>query len=192
MKAGYDALVCAIIRPPRASYSQQDLGPTAFILRGRRFVRSDLSLTNQRGLSLQCSHWHPAPTDRPAAQLPTVIYLHGNSSCRLGALEVLETLLLSGATVFALDTSGSGISGGEYVTLGHNEKDDLSVAIDHLRASGDVSTIGLWGRSMGAATALLHSHRDPSIAALVLDSAFADLKQLALELVDAGRDSGLR
>jgi len=34
----------------------------------------------------------------------------------------------------------------------------------------------MWGRSMGAATALLHANRDPSIAGMVLDSAFADLK----------------
>ena len=59
--------------------------------------------------------------------------------------------------------------------------------MDFLRSKGTVSTIGLWGRSMGAATALLHSHRDPSIAALVLDSPFADLKQLAMELVSRGK-----
>ena len=35
---------------------------------------------------------------------------------------------------------------------------------------------------MGAATALLHANRDPSIAGLVLDSAFADLQQLVREL----------
>lgn len=42
---------------------------------------------------------------------------------------------------------------------------------------------------MGAATALLHGDRDPSIAALVLDSAFADLTQLAEEMVDRGRQA---
>jgi hypothetical protein len=36
---------------------------------------------------------------------------------------------------------------------------------------------------MGAATALLHGHRDPSIAGMVLDSPFSHLKNLALELV---------
>ena len=35
---------------------------------------------------------------------------------------------------------------------------------------------------VGAATALMHSNRDPSIAGLVLDSAFADLRQLVGEL----------
>lgn len=42
---------------------------------------------------------------------------------------------------------------------------------------------------MGAATALLHGDRDPSIAALVLDSAFADLTQLAEEMVERGREA---
>ena len=40
---------------------------------------------------------------------------------------------------------------------------------------------------MGAATALLHGERDPSIAALVLDSAFANLVLLAEEMVETGR-----
>lgn len=61
--------------------------------------------------------------------------------------------------------------------------------IEHLRKSGQVSSIALWGRSMGAATALLHGDRDPSIAALVLDSAFADLPQLAEEMVERGRQA---
>ena len=41
--------------------------------------------------------------------------------------------------------------------------------------AGTVSTIGLWGHSMGAATALMFAHTDPSIAALVLDCGFAGL-----------------
>lgn len=55
--------------------------------------------------------------------------------------------------------------------------------IDYLRKSGKVSTIGLWGRSMGAVTALLHADRDPSIAGLVLDSPFSSLSTLAEELI---------
>ena len=40
--------------------------------------------------------------------------------------------------------------------IGYFEKDDLDCVIKHLRDSGKTSTIALWGRSMGAATALLH------------------------------------
>ena len=74
------------------------------------------------------------------------------------------------------------MSQGEYVSLGFYERDDLAAVVAHLRDQGNVSTLGLWGRSMGAATALMHGHRDPSIAGMVVDSAFSSLEKLAEEL----------
>ena len=53
------------------------------------------------------------------------------------------------------------------MTLGANEVEDLETVITHLRSLGTVSTLGLWGRSMGAVTALLYSQRDPSVAGMV-------------------------
>jgi acetyl esterase/lipase len=44
---------------------------------------------------------------------------------------------------------------------------------------------------MGAVTALLHGERDPSIASMVLDSAFSSLVVLAEEMVELGRKQGL-
>ncbi|XP_052208679.1 uncharacterized protein LOC127812302 isoform X3 [Diospyros lotus] len=115
---------------------------------------------------------------------PCVIYCHGNSGCRVDASEAALMLLPSNITVFSLDFSGSGLSGGEYVTLGWNEKDDLKAVVDYLRADGNVSLIGLWGRSMGAVTSLMYGAEDPSIAGMVLDSPFSDLVDLMMELVD--------
>lgn len=37
------------------------------------------------------------------------------------------------------------------------QKDDLRAVVDYLRADGNVSLIGLWGRSMGAVTRLVYS-----------------------------------
>ena len=62
---------------------------------------------------------------------------------------------------------GSGLSDGEYVTLGAHEVDDLEAVVAHLRGAFPESTIGRWGRSMGAVTALMYSQRDPSIAGVV-------------------------
>jgi alpha-beta hydrolase superfamily lysophospholipase len=70
-------------------------------------------------------------------------------------------------SVFTLDFAGSGLSAGQYVTLGALEADDLEVAVAYLRERDACSTLGLWGRSMGAVTALLYSQRDPSIAGMV-------------------------
>ncbi|KAG6956551.1 hypothetical protein JG687_00010541 [Phytophthora cactorum] len=62
----------------------------------------------------------------------------------------------------AFDTAGCGKSDGEYISLGYYERDDLR----------DVVT-------------------DPSIAGIVVDSAFASLEQLVEEVVERGRQEGL-
>jgi esterase/lipase len=81
-----------------------------------------------------------------------------------------------------LDFAGCGLSEGEYISLGWFEREDVEIITNHLRSSGTVSTIGIWGRSMGAVTALMYADRDPSIAGLVLDSAFSSLRKLAEDL----------
>lgn len=180
----YAGLWKAIIRPPRDVYNMKDLGPEEFSIGRKKIFRTDLELLNYRGQRLKCSHFQPAPEYRVSEKLPCVVYLHGNSSSRLEALSCLPILLKFNITLFCLDFAGSGHSDGEYVSLGFYERDDLAVVIDHLRQSGTVGCIGLWGRSMGASTALLHGDRDPSIAGIVLDSPFTSLRGLAEELVD--------
>ncbi|KAJ8747558.1 hypothetical protein K2173_013054 [Erythroxylum novogranatense] len=179
-----EQLVNFIIRPPRAEYNpKHDLLDQEFMLRGKWYQRKDLEIKNKRGEVLQCSHYMPivSPKGKP---LPCVIYCHGNSGCRADASEAAIILLPSNITVFTLDFSGSGISGGDHVTLGWNEKDDLKAVVEYLREDGNVSLIGLWGRSMGAVTSLLYGAEDPSIAGIVLDSPFSDLVDLMMELVD--------
>ncbi|KAL6497646.1 hypothetical protein OROHE_027079 [Orobanche hederae] len=154
-----------------------------FTLAGRKYKREDLELRNERGHTLKCSHYVPSkiPDDSP---LPCVVYCHGNSGCRADANEAAVVLLPSNITVFTLDFSGSGLSDGDYVSLGWHEKNDLKVVLSYLRSNEKVSRIGLWGRSMGAVTSLLYGAEDPSIAGMVLDSAFSNLFNLMLELAD--------
>lgn len=179
-----DQFINFVIRPPRAEYNpDQYLWEKEFTLAGRKYKRQDLELRNARGHALQCSHYVPSPfpDDIP---LPCVIYCHGNSGCRADANEAAVILLPSNITVFTLDFSGSGLSDGDYVSLGWHEKEDLKVAISYLRSNNQISCIGLWGRSMGAVTSLLYGAEDPSIAGMVLDSTFSNLFDLMMELVD--------
>ncbi|WRX27198.1 Histidine phosphatase superfamily [Theobroma cacao] len=140
-------------------------------------------LTNARGYMLRCSHYMPSPFPKETP-LPCVIYCHGNSGCRADANEAAVILLPSNITVFTLDFSGSGLSDGDYVSLGWHERDDLKIVVSYLRSEKQISRIGLWGRSMGAVTSLLYGAEDPSIAGMVLDSAFSNLFDLMMELVD--------
>ncbi|KAK9699467.1 hypothetical protein RND81_08G175500 [Saponaria officinalis] len=179
-----EQLVNFIIRPPRAEYSpEHDLLDEEFLLRGKWYQRKDIEIKNSRGDVLQCSHYIPLVSPEGKA-LPCVIYCHGNSGCRTDASEAAIILLPLNISVFTLDFSGSGLSGGEHVSLGWNEKDDLKAVVEYLRSDGNISTIGLWGRSMGAVTSLMYGAEDPSIAGMVLDSPFSDLVDLMMELVD--------
>lgn len=53
------------------------------------------------------------------------------------------------------------------MTLGAHEVDDVAAAVEHLRAAGQTTTIGLWGRSMGAVTAMAYARMDPSVCGIV-------------------------
>jgi fermentation-respiration switch protein FrsA (DUF1100 family) len=75
---------------------------------------------------------------------------------------------------------------GKYISLGYHEKKDVKAVIGFLRGNGIASKIGLWGRSMGAATALLFhevQEEGEDITTLILDSPFSSLKLLSREIV---------
>ena len=179
----YDDLWKAVIRPTRDEYQERELGPEKFEMKGKFYKRTDFNLKNKRNHKLQCSFWEPYDEEREFERLPCVVYLHGNSSSRCEAVSEVKYLLPMNITVFAFDFSGCGKSEGDYISLGWYERDDVECVIEYLRKTNKVSTIGLWGRSMGAVTAIMYGDRDPSIAGLVLDSAFSSLKVLIEELV---------
>ena len=103
---------------------------------------------NSKNLKLKCSHWEPEERGKKKKR-PILIYLHGNCGCRVDVIECLEGALKSDMTVLGVDLSGSGHSEGEYITLGWNEKDDVWDLIRYMKAKGTVSSVCLWGRSMG-------------------------------------------
>jgi pimeloyl-ACP methyl ester carboxylesterase len=194
-KKGYEQLVHAIVRPPRASYKISHLGPDSFTFCKRRFVRDDSTLLTERGLKIQCSHWLPEGNAHPLDFV--VVYMHGNASARVEVLQQLSYWLSLGLSVCSFEFAGSGTSDGDYVSLGYYEREDLATVVAHLRARLGASVkIALWGRSMGAATALMYASREAqlpiqNVKCLILDSSFSDLVQLAEEMVGKAREQGI-
>lgn len=180
---GFDELSQVIIRPPRDIYHDDDLGPEKFSLYGKNYKRSDITIYNQKNLKLNCSWWEPFDEEREFNQLPCVIYLHGNSSSKAEATIEAKIFLPMNVTLFAFDFAGCGKSEGDFISLGWYEKNDVKCVVEFLRKTNKVSTIGLWGRSMGAVTALMYGDEDPTVAGLVLDSPFSSLKMLVEEIV---------
>eukprot|EP00644_Phytophthora_capsici_P011448 jgi/Phyca11/119027/e_gw1.37.64.1 len=191
VKEGYEGLVSTVIRPLRSQYAPSDLGPKRAQIGDVSVQRVDLKLKNPAGYTLECSWWKPRKPKsgeiHEQDKLPCIVVLHGNSSCRLGALEIVMYALPAGFTVFALDFSGSGLSEGKYVSLGYHEQTDIATAVKYVRKTKEASSLCLWGRSMGAVAALLYAQTDSSVNAMVLDSPFSSLPKLATELVEDGK-----
>eukprot|EP01100_Stratorugosa_tubuloviscum_P010867 TRINITY_DN4743_c0_g1_i2.p1 TRINITY_DN4743_c0_g1~~TRINITY_DN4743_c0_g1_i2.p1 ORF type:complete len:315 (-),score=100.53 TRINITY_DN4743_c0_g1_i2:21-965(-) len=202
LSQGYDTLCNSFIRPPRWEYSLSALGPINITFNDKQFIRKDFELFNPKGQTLQCSHFIPLEYDKEneskteLLKIPCVIYLHGNSGSRVDAIDTIPLLIRSNISLFCFDFSGSGLSEGEFVTLGYNEVHDLRTIIEYLRNLVYISRIALWGRSMGAATSLLYCSmydsdidNKPAISGLILDSPFANLIQLAKEFVETAQIS---
>lgn len=236
-RKGYEQLVHAIIRPPRANYVPDQLGPSEFTFLGQRFHREDVELDTGREnkspnaregdvLKMQASVWtrkakdgseDMTEIDATHPQKTFIVYLHGNASARVEVLPQLSFLLASGIYgVCSLDFTGSGLSDGDYVSLGYFERYDLDVVLAFLQQRyGDSLEVVLWGRSMGASTALMHASKktkngdsdipaaqpdstnslldiaDNPLKGLICDSPFASLPQLCEELVEKARQQGI-
>jgi dipeptidyl aminopeptidase/acylaminoacyl peptidase len=181
-KISYETLWKSIIRPPKDEYEEEELIGPFFSLRKIDYVRKDYDVISSRGYIMKCSMIEPAPHNRPKKEMPVVIYLHGNSSSRLEGMKMATYLLRKNINLFVFDFPGSGLSEGEYISLGYHEQNDVKIIVDFVEGIPGVGKIGLWGRSMGAATTLMYSHTDDRIKCCIMDSPFADFKRLAKEL----------
>ena len=182
-KISYETLWKFIIRPPRDEYDEELLGHSVFTYKHKQYQRKDYEIISSEGYLMKCSFVEPIEECRPSIEMPVVLYLHGNSSSRLEGLNNLDVLLKHNINLFVIDFPGCGLSEGEYISLGYHEKDDVKILIDFIENIPGVSKIGLWGRSMGAATTLLYTYKDPRISAICVDSPFEKFKKLAEELV---------
>ena len=182
-KISYETLWKLIIRPERDKYQLKDLGPSEFSFIGRKYLRKDYDLISSEGYLMKCSFFEPEISYRPKKIMPVILYLHGNSSSRLEGIGMLKEILKRDINLFVFDFPGCGLSEGEYISLGYHESHDVKVIVDFIEKIPGVGAIGLWGRSMGAATTMIYSHKDNRIKAIVMDSPFADFNILAKELV---------
>ena len=110
-----------------------------------------------------------------------LIFVHGISSNRAGreATEIAAHLVDACFNVLLFDLRAHGTSGGDRITGGIDESEDVLGAYDYLLSRGaHPHRIGVLGRSMGAGAAVLAAAAEPDIRALVLDSTYAQVHDL--------------
>ena len=107
----------------------------------------------------------------------TIILLHGYPADK-GDILSSRIFLHKHYHLLFIDFRYLGESGGHFSTVGKREVLDLRAAIDYLRKR-HINEVGVWGFSLGGATALLAAPESPEIKAIVAESAYARLDLLA-------------
>jgi pimeloyl-ACP methyl ester carboxylesterase len=106
---------------------------------------------------------------------PTIILCHGYESQRSEVLTLVSALQEAHYNIFVFDFAGHGTSPG-MTSLGYREPGEVLAAITVLSKRDDVdaSRFGLWGSDLGGYAALAAAASEPRVAALVVDSIYAD------------------
>jgi pimeloyl-ACP methyl ester carboxylesterase len=107
---------------------------------------------------------------------PVLLLCHGYYRSLTETFSLGCELNRLGYHVLLLDFRGCGLSEGRFTTLGYRETADVLGAVDYLRERLGQRPLGVLGISMGAVAALRAAADCPAIAAVVADSAYADLK----------------
>jgi pimeloyl-ACP methyl ester carboxylesterase len=110
---------------------------------------------------------------------PTVIVAHGYRAQRADVLTLVTALQEQQFNAYLFDFTGHGTSAG-VTTLGYKETAELRSAVQSLSARDDVDPrrFGLWGEDMGGYAALMVATSDPRIAAIAVDNAYSDPREM--------------
>jgi len=109
------------------------------------------------------------------------IVLHGHMDTRRGVLSHASLLLRHGYTVLAPDSRGHGTSGGDVVTFGIVESDDIHRWSRWLKPNAGARHVYGLGESMGAAVILQSTRDDTSFSAVVAEGSFSSFRKIALD-----------
>ena len=167
--------VNAVIRPPRKHYKVTDLPLFLDAGDGNTYIRHPLNFENQRRQKIVGSIYVKDTQDLMDGG-PCVIYMHGNASSQLEGQFLVPNFCPHGFAVYCFDFAGCGESDGDYISLGYYETQDVEYLMGFLNSTFNLGPFALWGRSMGAATAVLA--RSPLLKCIVVDSTFTSIKEV--------------
>lgn len=127
--------------------------------------------------------WIKEPTDGPddAEVRPrgTILVLHGWRAESFWMRHVGSALADGGFRAVHVDLRGHGDSTGDAISFGAFESRDLVQVLDALEAQGLLSgPVGVWGASMGAATAIQFAARDPRVDAVVSVAPYTSMREI--------------
>ncbi len=163
-------LVYANTHPPRY---QLHIPPSTF-----KADYESISFSSEDGIALK--GWLLKPS-HPRPKSPAVIICHGVGANKSDFTELAASISQRGYYMLLFDFRAHGESGGRRTSLGHLEQKDIVAALDFIKTRPEIDPkrIGIYGFSMGGATAILAAAKARAFRAIVADSAFTNLRDQA-------------
>jgi pimeloyl-ACP methyl ester carboxylesterase len=127
-----------------------------------------LSLVTADGLNLSA---HYTPSRNGAA----IILSHGYKMNSSEMIPIAALFAQHGYGVLLQDQRAHGMSAGEQISFGRDEWYDLEAAVNFLEQQLGITSIGLFGNSMGGALSLCYAARDSRIKAVIAQSPYASI-----------------
>jgi pimeloyl-ACP methyl ester carboxylesterase len=110
----------------------------------------------------------------------TILCLHGFNGNHHNVDHQAKALQKAGYRAIQIDLRGHGLSTGDHISYGIQDAYDLADLTSYLQQHDLCGpTVGVFGISYGAATAILYAAHDPRVTAVVAVAPFATLRQEA-------------
>lgn len=122
--------------------------------------------------------WEVDPEDSKGS---AVLLLHGRGGNRLEMTNYADMLLKHGYSVLMPDARGHGSSGGQVVTTGLLERNDIHEWVQWLMANRHPTCVFGFGESMGAAELLQSLEVDPGFCAVAAECPFSTFREIAYD-----------
>ena len=151
----YKQMPDLLLKPEKNPFDvNADLFESEEMIHGVEIIRHDFEFKNDDEFTVKCHLFYPE--DLEDKKINLVCFLHTRGGSALEGKFLIKTFLPSTA-ILLFDFAASGNSEGEYITLGMNETRDFKKVLTEAKKLIKVNKVCLWGRSMGAVTAIMYT-----------------------------------
>lgn len=172
MSSIYQRAWKSIICPAKFTHNLGSFCPRTQNFNGHTVQRTDFTVKNDAGKVLSAvllKDEHEEPEH-------TIFYFHGNGGSKIQAMAFHSLICKHKLAVLSFDFVGCGNSDPGYLTYGINQANDAEEVLKEADKYFKRTKLTLWGRSMGALTAILFAEKNPKIVSnIILDSPFRRL-----------------
>ena len=164
------------LHPGRRELTNDEIAGARDAVHAMNADLANVSITTSDGVTLRGWLLRPVSANGVAALL-----LHGLGDNRLGMSGYARMLLEHGYSVLMPDARGHGASGGELVTYGLIERNDIRQWVEFLSSQTSARCVYGMGESMGAAELLQSLAAGARFCAVVAESGFANFREIAYD-----------